>query len=79
MDLDVLDPRHGSINCYATPNGLDLSDVEWALASITASVHVQAASLTAFDPASDVTGRACESALAVAVGLVDAISVAVRK
>ena len=74
MDLDVLDPRHGRINCYATPNGLDLSDIEWALARITAAVDVRAASLTAFDPASDVTGRACESALAVAVGLVDAVS-----
>ena len=79
LDLDVLDPRHGRINCYATPDGLDPGDIEWAVASIAQAVHVQASSLTAFDPAIDVTGRACASALAVAVSLIEAVSGAAAK
>jgi arginase len=78
LDLDVLDPREGTVNCYATPGGLDRSDLEWAIARIAEAVDVRASSLTAFDPGSDVTGRACESALAVAVGLVQAVSAAGR-
>ncbi len=79
LDLDVLDPSQGIVNVYSTPGGLDLCDLEWAIARITEGVQVKASALTAFDPGSDVTGRACDSALAVAVGLVDAVSAAATR
>ena len=54
-------------------------DLEWAIARITEGVHVKGSALTAFDPGSDVTGRACDSALAVAMRLVDAVSAAATR
>ena len=74
LDLDVLDPSEGIVNCYAAPGGLRRADVEWALASIAEAFRVEAAALTALDPKSDVTGRACAAALALGVALVDAVA-----
>lgn len=72
LDLDVLDPSEGRVNPYAAPGGLSRRDVEWAMAAIGKSLPLRAGSLTALDPASDVTGEACEAALRLAVALVNA-------
>jgi arginase len=72
LDLDVLDPSEGRINAYAAPDGLSRVDVEWAIAAIAGSMALEAAALTAYDPASDVTGTGCEAALALGVALVSA-------
>lgn len=71
LDLDVLDPSEGRVNPYAVPNGLSAADLVWAIATIAGMATIQAAALTAYDPASDVTGSGCEAALALAVALVD--------
>ncbi len=72
LDLDVLDPEEGRINVYSAPAGLSVVEVEWALAAIAAAWPIQAAALTAFDPAGDPTGRAAEAALRLGVSLVEA-------
>jgi arginase len=74
LDLDVLDPGEGIVNSYAAPGGLGRADVEWAMARIAEALRVEAGSLTALDPTSDPTGRACEAALTLGVALVNAVS-----
>jgi arginase len=76
LDLDVLDPREGRMNSYATPDGVTLADLQWAIAAIVGGTSVRAASITAFDPATDTGARAHESAVTVAMSL--AATVAAR-
>jgi arginase len=72
LDLDVLDPSEGRMNEFAAPNGLSLDDLNWCLAQIASSQPIRAASVTAFDPASDVTGRATPAAVGAILALVAA-------
>jgi arginase len=72
LDLDVLDPREGPVNPYASPDGLSRAEVEWALETIGRATTIEAAALTAFDPATDVTGAACQAALGLAERVVQA-------
>jgi arginase len=74
VDLDVLDPSEGRMNRFSEPAGLGLSDLRWAIATIAEGTLVRAASLTAFDPASDATGKARGTVAAVAVALTDAVN-----
>jgi arginase len=74
VDLDVLDPSEGRVNQFSTPGGLQLSELRWAMETIANGCQIRAASLTAFDPASDDTGRASLTAVTAAVMLVDAVS-----
>jgi arginase len=70
LDLDVLDPSEGRVNPYAAPDGLARADVEWAIDTIGGFLSLRAAALTAYDPGSDRDGRVRETALALAVALV---------
>lgn len=69
VDLDVLDPSEGRANHYAAPGGLKRADVAWAIGAIAAALPLRVASVTALDPSSDRTGRACEAALELALDL----------
>jgi arginase len=70
LDLDVMDPSEGRINCYAAPGGPSRPDVEWAIDAIAHAVPVGAAALTALDPDADPAGRTLETALTLAVAIV---------
>jgi arginase len=78
LDLDVLDPVEGRMNEFATPEGLSLDDLNWCLAQIANSQPIRAASVTAFDPASDVTGRAATAAVDAILALVAAATASSR-
>lgn len=70
LDLDVMDPSEGPVNCYAAPGGLSRGDVEWAIGAIAHAVPVGAAALTALDPVADPAGRTLEAALILGVAIV---------
>jgi arginase len=72
LDLDVLDPSEGCVNGYPAPGGLSCKDVIWAIDEIRSSFYLYAASLTAFDPAGDVDGRALNAAVTLGIALVEA-------
>lgn len=76
LDLDVLDPSEGRANPYAAPGGLMREDLEWAIATTGGALPLQAAALTAYDPAGDADGRVCEAALSLLLALVAARSAA---
>jgi arginase len=76
LDLDVLDPTEGRANEYAAPDGLTASQVATAIEAVAGAVPLRAASLTAYDPALDPSGSFAETAVGLAVGLVDAAVVA---
>jgi arginase len=71
LDLDVLDPSEGRVNCYAAPGGLSRADVAWAIEQIGESFDIVAAAMTALDPASDPDHRALDAAVSLGVALVD--------
>jgi arginase len=70
LDLDVMDPSEGRINCFAAPGGLSRPDVEWAIGAIAHRVPLGAAALTALDPDADPDGRTLEAALTLGVAIV---------
>jgi len=78
LDLDVLDPVEGRMNEFAAPDGLRLEDRQWCLAQVARHQPIRAASVTSFDPASDVTGRAATSAVGVILALVAAVAASSR-
>jgi hypothetical protein len=77
-DLDVLDPVEGRMNEFAAPDGLSLEDLQWCLAQVARGQPIRAASVTSFDPASDVTGRAATSAVGAILALVAAVAASSR-
>lgn len=78
IDLDVLDPSEGNANSYAVPNGLTVAELQTAIQSIAGMFRVRAAALTAYDPAHDENGKACESAMSVLETVADAVAIAPR-
>jgi arginase len=78
VDLDVLDPVEGRMNEFAVPDGLRLDDLEWCLAQIASRQPIRAASVTAFDPARDATGRATATAVRAVLTLVAAAAASLR-
>ena len=60
------------MNEFAAPDGLSLDDLKWCLAQIASRQPIRAASVTAFDPACDVTGRAVPAAVGAILALVAA-------
>ena len=58
LDVDVLDPVEGRMNEFAASAGLSLQDLKWCLMQIAGTEPIRAASVTAYDPAADATGRA---------------------
>ena len=78
LDLDVLDPVEGRMNEFAAPDGLSLDDLKRCLAQVASRQQIRAASVTAFDPASDVTGRAATAAVGAILALVAAAAASSR-
>ena len=79
VDLDVLDPAaHGRANQFAVGDGLTLEDLTSLIHLLTAQCRVRGAALTAYDPACDVDGRVCRTALALLAVLADAVSASER-
>ncbi|HEY3257649.1 MAG TPA: arginase family protein [Gemmatimonadaceae bacterium] len=74
IDLDVLDPSEGSANSYATANGLSVAELQGVIQDIAGMFRVRAVALTAYDPAHDENGKACESAMSVLQTVVDAVA-----
>ena len=72
LDLDVLDPAEARVNCYASPGGLSVADLEWAIGEIARASRLRAASLTAYDPGADRDARAGAAAIRLAVALANA-------
>jgi arginase len=72
LDLDALDPAEARINVFPAAGGLARADLAWAVETIGATVSVEAASLTAYDPGSDPDGTGREAALALAETVVRA-------
>ena len=70
LDLDVLDPCEGLINRYSVAGGLTVAATRDALRHIRRHTGIAAASLTALDPARDVSDAAVTSAIDLCVALV---------
>jgi arginase len=66
IDLDVLDPSEGPMNGYAAPGGITRRQLHEAIRRCRS---VRVASVTAFDPAVDLSGSSLEAALSVCVDL----------
>lgn len=74
LDVDVLDPSHGRVNGYAIAGGLLVEDVAWAIGEICRTMRPAAASITAFDPASDPSNRALDAVISSTLALLNACS-----
>jgi arginase len=57
VDLDVLDPIEGCANEFSVPGGLRLEELIQAIGAVGAVLPIEAAALTAYDPAVDPPGR----------------------
>lgn len=69
LDLDVMDPAEGPANRFAEPNGLTRAQIARVIERVAAKLPIQAAALTAYEPAADPTGRAGEAAVELCVAL----------
>jgi arginase len=65
LDLDVLDPRDGRANAYAAPDGVSADALVRFCAALARHAPPAAVTLSAYDPAEDVDGRAGRAALRV--------------
>ena len=70
IDLDVLDPSVARANVLSVENGLDVDQLEQALAAIQSRFEIAAAALTAYDPSADPEGRVPPIATTLAERLV---------
>jgi arginase len=65
IDLDVLDPRVATANQFAAPGGLSLEELLQDIGLIARAYRIEAAAVTAYDPAADEDGAAAAAALAI--------------
>jgi arginase len=65
VDMDVLDPGEGTVNGYAAPDGLSLAQARAAVRAVRERFRVRAATLSAYDPAFDLDGRARAAGLEI--------------
>jgi arginase len=56
VDLDVLDPTVGRVNRYAPPGGISAKALLGSIEAVSAALPLQAAAITAYDPAYDIDG-----------------------
>jgi arginase len=56
VDLDVLDPVVGRVNRYSAPGGLTPDTLIESIGAVAAALPLQAAAITAYDPAFDADG-----------------------
>ena len=66
IDLDVLDPSVARANVLSVEGGLDVDQLDQALATIHDRFEVAAAALTAYDPSQDLESRVPEIAATLA-------------
>ena len=69
LDVDVLDPSACRMNGYAVPGGITHLQLREAIRAIARRAPLRVASVTAFDPAADVSGSSLEVALSVCADL----------
>lgn len=69
LDLDVLDPRDGRANQYAAPDGVRADALVGMCGALGAHAPPAAMTLSAYDPAHDVDGRAARVAIAAVEAL----------
>lgn len=74
VDLDVLDPAEGRANEYAAPNGLSLHELEDVIQMVGEEFVIEAAALTAYNPACDEEGRALGAGLRMIHAIVDTVA-----
>ena len=65
LDLDVLDPHDGRANGYAAPDGVRADALASFCTALARHASLAAVTLSAYDPAADVDGRAGRVALRV--------------
>jgi arginase len=65
IDLDVLDPREGTVNAFAAPDGLRVDDVLELIAAVRSRFRLGAVALAAYDPSFDADGRIAAAAIAI--------------
>jgi arginase len=65
IDLDSLDPSEGTANQYSAPGGLSCAQLLARVADVFGRFDVVAASITAYNPDSDVDGRMATTATRV--------------
>jgi arginase len=65
-DLDVIDADEGCANAWGSPGGLTTGQLEEAVDAVNERFTIEAAALTALDPAIDREGRALEAAARLA-------------
>jgi arginase len=65
LDLDVLEPSAGRANEYAAPGGVSPAVLAAFCTALRQHAPPAAVTLSAYDPAADADGRACETALFV--------------
>jgi arginase len=70
VDLDVLDSAVGRANRYAAPGGLTAETLLAAIGDVAAALPLQAAAITAYDPAFDTDGSVRKIAVRVVHALV---------
>lgn len=63
LDLDVLDATVARANSYALSGGLTLEDAEYSLSEIRGRFRIAGITLSAYDPAGDVSGLAAQAAI----------------
>lgn len=78
VDLDVLDPDVAAVNQFAAPGGLSLQHVTTLVELAAQTSGIDAAALTAYDPAVDDDGRAVGAAIAIARSIAAGIERAER-
>lgn len=66
VDLDVLDTTVGCANAYAADGGPGLPELKDRIREVFEMLDVQAAAITAYDPASDPSGRILDAARQIA-------------
>lgn len=74
IDLDVLDPAEGHANEYAAPNGLSLRELEDLIQMVGEEFVIQAAALTAYNPACDEEGCALGAGFRLIHAIVDTVA-----
>jgi arginase len=70
VDLDVLDPAVGRVNRYSAPGGFAAETLIAAIGEVAAVLPLQAAAITAYDPAFDTDGNIQQIAARVVHALV---------
>jgi arginase len=71
IDLDALDPSEGTANQYSAPGGLSTAQLVAGIADVFDRFDVVSASITAYNPDSDIDGRMATAAMRVLAALAE--------